>query len=94
MTDHFSIVAHTFRGRYPENWHLGAVAVVAPNGNLVASIGDPQLRCFMRSTAKPIQALPLVVAGGPEHLELEQEDLALLCASHAGTLLHTERVAR
>jgi L-asparaginase II len=94
MTDHFSSVAHTFRGRYPENWHLGAVAVVAPRGNLVASIGDPQVRCFMRSTVKPIQALPLVVAGGPEHLELEQEDLALLCASHAGTLLHTERVAR
>ena len=68
--------------------------MVAPDGRLVASVGDPQVRCFMRSSAKPIQALPLVVAGGPEHLDLKSEDLALLCASHAGALMHTERVAR
>jgi L-asparaginase II len=94
MTDSFAIVARTYRGEYPESWHLGAAAVVDSGGCLVARVGDPDVRCFMRSSAKPIQALPLVVAGGPEHLDLEQEDLALLCGSHAGTLLHTERVAR
>jgi L-asparaginase II len=94
MIDDFSIVARTFRGEYPESWHLGAAAVVTPDGRLVARVGNPDLRCFMRSSAKPIQALPLVMAGGPEHLDLEQEDLALLCASHAGTLRHTERVSR
>lgn len=93
MSTRFDLVARALRGGYAENWHFGAAAVVSPDGKLVGSVGDAQQRAFMRSAAKPIQALPLVMAGGPAQLDLSAEDLALLCASHAGTDSHVRRVA-
>src|SRR5438045_2653705 len=37
-------------------------AVAVRSGEIVASAGDPHLVCFMRSSSKPFQALPLVRA--------------------------------
>jgi L-asparaginase II len=48
---------------------------------------------YMRSAAKPFQALPLVLAGGIERFSLTAADLALVCASHGGTPEHTARAA-
>ncbi|HKB93327.1 MAG TPA: asparaginase [Gaiellaceae bacterium] len=53
-----------------------AVAVRA--GDVVAAAGDPELRCFMRSSSKPIQALPLARARD----DLDDRDLAIASASH------------
>jgi L-asparaginase II len=68
------------------------VAVVA-TPRLVASLGDPGLATYVRSAAKPFQALPLVLAGGVERFSLTPADLALICASHGGTPEHTARAA-
>src|SRR5919202_3426778 len=54
-------------------------AVAVRDGEVVAAAGDPQLRCFMRSSSKPIQALPLVRA----RADLDDRDLAIASASHA-----------
>jgi len=67
--------------------------VVTPEGRLVARLGDPGLATYMRSAAKPFQALPLVLAGGIERFSLTAADLALICASHGGTPEHTARAA-
>jgi len=67
------------------------VAAVAPDGRLIARLGDPKLVTFLRSSAKPFQALPLVLAGGVEKFDLDGSDLALICASHAGLPIHTQR---
>jgi L-asparaginase II len=48
---------------------------------------------YVRSAAKPFQALPLVLAGGVERFDLSPADLALICASHGGTPEHTARAA-
>jgi L-asparaginase II len=53
-------------------------AVAVRNGELVASAGDPSLVTFMRSSAKPIQALPLARA----RVDLDDRDLAIASASH------------
>jgi len=42
---------------------------------------------------KPLQALPFVEDGGPEHFGLTEEELSILCASHRGTDEHV-RVLR
>lgn len=76
------------RGGHLESLHYGAIAVVNANGELVASYGDPQASTFLRSSAKPFQALPFVLAGGVQHYGLTQEELALICASHSGTDEH------
>lgn len=67
--------------------------MVTPEGRLVASLGDPGLATYVRSAAKPFQALPLVLAGGIERFSLSPADLALICASHGGTPEHTARAA-
>ncbi|HEY4412521.1 MAG TPA: asparaginase [Gaiellaceae bacterium] len=56
-------------------------AVAVRGGEIVASAGDPGLVCFMRSSSKPIQALPLARARD----DLDDADLAIASASHHAT---------
>jgi len=78
------------RGRVVESIHYGSIAVVDSAGKLLASYGDPQLVAFLRSSAKPFQALPFVERGGVEHFRLTPRELALACASHEGSDKHVE----
>lgn len=56
-------------------------AVAVRDGEVVASAGDRELVCFMRSSSKPLQALPLVRARD----DLPEDELAIACASHRDT---------
>ena len=56
-------------------------AVAVRSGEIVAALGDPALRCFMRSSSKPLQALPLVRARD----DLPDDEVAIACASHHDT---------
>ncbi|HEY2355038.1 MAG TPA: asparaginase [Gaiellaceae bacterium] len=56
-------------------------AVAVRGGEIVASAGDPKLVCFMRSSSKPLQALPLVRARD----DLADDEIAIACASHNDT---------
>jgi L-asparaginase II len=56
-------------------------AVAVRDGAVVAERGDRGLTCFMRSSSKPLQALPLVRARD----DLTTEDIAIACASHRAT---------
>ena len=89
----FERIATVLRSGLPESWHFGAAAVVTPEGQLVARLGDPRVATYLRSAAKPFQALPLVLAGGIERYGLDDADLALICASHGGTPEHARRAA-
>lgn len=60
---------------------------------MVARLGDPGVATFVRSAAKPFQALPLLLAGGEERFGLSAADLALICASHSGAPAHVARAA-
>lgn len=80
------------RGRIVESLHLGAIAVVDSRGRLISAAGDPSWATFMRSSAKPLQALPLVESGAAEATGLDEHDLAIACASHSGSPAHLEAV--
>ena len=86
-------IAATFRGGHPENIHYGSFAVVNAQGQLLASAGDTRFPLFTRSSLKPFQAMPLI-AQAADSLALDEADIALLCASHNGEPMHTERAAR
>jgi L-asparaginase II len=73
------------RGNTVESIHNGAVAIVDATGNLVAWYGDPNAVTFLRSTAKPFQALPFIEHGGHIRFNLTAREIALICASHSGT---------
>ena len=76
------------RGEEVESDHEVHVAVVDAQGRLVARSGDAGRVAFLRSAAKPFQALPLVVDGVVERYGLTEEELALCCASHSGEPRH------
>jgi L-asparaginase II len=56
-------------------------AVAVRDGEVVAAAGDPSLTCFMRSSSKPLQTLPLVRVWD----DLPDDELAIACASHHDT---------
>jgi L-asparaginase II len=94
-----SIPAHaplvvTTRGGLVECVHHGSIAVVDPDGRLIAGVGDPTAIQFTRSALKPLQALPFVEAGGMGHFNFTSQELALMCASHGGEQVHVGIVAR
>jgi len=55
-----------------------AHAVAVRDGQVVAAAGDPELVAYMRSSAKPLQALPVARARD----DLDERDLAIASASH------------
>jgi L-asparaginase II len=80
------------RGDTVESIHFGAVAVVDAYGKLRYSFGDPSAVTFLRSTAKPFQALPFFESGGPQFFNLTSAEKAIICASHSGTDEHVATI--
>lgn len=80
------------RGNLVESVHHGSIAVVDANGKLISSHGDPQAVAFLRSSAKPFQAIPFVEHGGVEHFNFTPRELSISCASHEGSDLHVQTV--
>ena len=78
-------VAHLTRAGRVESVHQGLVALTAPNGVLLDSIGDSSLQIFPRSAVKPIQVVAMLRAG----LNLAGAELAICAGSHQGTANHT-----
>ncbi len=73
------------RGEAVESVHYGAIAIVNSLGKLIASQGNPDLICFLRSSAKPFQALPFIEMEGHKHWDFSTQEIAIMCASHTGT---------
>ena len=65
-----------------------------PTARVLAAIGDIERPIFPRSAVKVLQALPLVESGAADRLGLDDEELALACASHGGEPMHTQTAAR
>jgi L-asparaginase II len=62
-------------------------------GRLVARLGEPETVTYLRSSAKPFQAVPLVTSGAADRFGLTEAELALACGSHSGEDLHAGVVA-
>lgn len=70
------------RGGIVESVHRVSVAVVDAGGRTHARSGDPGFVTFVRSAAKPFQALPLIEDGAADRFGVRDDELALACASH------------
>ena len=82
-----------WRGSLLESLHLGHAVICDNSGQIVRSWGDPHAVTYPRSSAKMIQALPLITSGAAAKYGLSSEHLALACASHNGAHIHTDRVS-
>src|SRR5690349_14800569 len=87
------VLVEVTRGAFVESVHRGAIAITDADGQIRAAVGDVEATVYPRSALKPIQALPLVESGAAEHFGLDDEQIALACASHSGEPMHTSRVA-
>lgn len=76
------------RSGYVESLHYGAVCAVDSDQKIISKIGDPDMRIFFRSSAKPFQAIPLVKSGAASFFKLNPEEIAIACGSHSGQLKH------
>lgn len=82
------------RGSIEESNHYGDVAVVDSDGNLLWHVGDPNRVMFARSSAKPLQAIPLVESGAADFFQMTNEEIALVCSSHSGEAVHVETISK
>lgn len=84
------VLAEVVRGDLVESVHRGHLVVLAPDGGTVLEVGDADAVVWPRSSLKPLQAVALLRSG----LAVDDEGLALACASHSGTDAHLAVVRR
>ena len=85
-------MVEVWRGEFLESRHRGHAVICDAQGNIVQAWGDPDAVILPRSSAKMIQALPLVESGAADAFGLGVDRLALSCASHQGAPIHTDMV--
>lgn len=85
-------ILELIRGRVVESTHYGSIAVVDSTGKLLHSYGDSDMVTFLRSSAKPFQALPFVEHGGAEHFDFMESELSISCSSHETAQMHLDTV--
>ena len=81
-----------WRGDIVESLHLGHAVICNGQGEVIEAWGNPDAVIYPRSSAKMIQAMPLVDSGAADAFGLTQQQLALACASHQGAAVHTDAV--
>lgn len=80
------------RGGLEESAHRGIIVVADRDGNVIANAGRADTVIFARSTAKPLQAVPLIARGGADRFGLDERELAVMCSSHSGQTRHVRAV--
>ncbi|WP_051687723.1 asparaginase [Curtobacterium sp. S6] len=77
------------RSGFVESRHLGAAAVISPEGELVRSLGDSHAAIYPRSALKPFQAIASLKAGAA----LRGAQIAIAAGSHEGSFEQMRVVA-
>jgi L-asparaginase II len=80
------VLAELVRSGLIESTHSGHLILIAADGTYFLTLGEVDAEMYPRSAIKSLQASAMVRAG----LELNDEQLALVCASHGGTNRHQE----
>ncbi|WP_134739889.1 asparaginase [Nocardioides sp. 503] len=83
-------IAEIVRSGFVEGHHYGSVVALAADSRVDWSVGPVESPMLPRSCNKPVQALAMVRAG----LDLPDDLLALVCASHSGEAFHIDGVRR
>lgn len=85
-----TIITNVTRGGIVESCHHGNVVVANSAGEILAYAGDPEMVTFMRSAAKPLQALNVYKSGAIDKFHFASKEKSIMCASHYGEDMHRE----
>ncbi|HYM49750.1 MAG TPA: asparaginase [Candidatus Limnocylindrales bacterium] len=80
------------RGVVREGTHAGHLVVSDAAGRLQAALGDVGRTTYYRSCLKPLQALAALRTGIQHRFDLQEEQIAIMCASHNGEPRHLATV--
>lgn len=83
-------MVEVWRGPRIESRHRVIICAVDIAGKTLIDVGTVDEPVFLRSTAKPFIAAASVRAGVIDSFGFDEEELALMCASHAGEPGHVE----
>ena len=81
-----AVLAQLVRSGLVESTHSGHLILISADGTDLLTLGDVDAEMYPRSAIKSLQAAAMVRSG----LTLNDEQLALVCASHGGTVRHQE----
>ena len=84
------ILCRVTRGELTESIHVAFAVAIDETRQPFYSTGDPQYLTCIRSSLKPFQAAASVKAGAVDAAEFNDEELALMCASHKGEKIHVK----
>ena len=87
-----AVIAYQYRGDLVDQIHRGHIAVTDHTGKILWKLGDPERLTFARSSAKPLQAIPVAESGALEHYGITPQELAVICSSHNGEPFHVKAV--
>jgi len=88
------ILAKVVRGETVESVHRGHLIAIDGDGKVHLSVGDPQTVNYLRSAAKPFQAIPCITSGAADAFGFTEDEIALACASHSGESIHVDVCAK
>jgi L-asparaginase II len=82
------VLANVTRAGLVESAHLGHLLVLNADGTIYLSKGNPEAIIYPRSAVKSLQASAMIKVG----LDVGDEELAIICASHSGSQKHIDLV--
>ena len=85
-------LVYSYRGPLKDLSYSGSAAVVNSEGKLLFYCGEPQKTVYMRSSAKPMQAMCVLESGAVDAYGLTEEELAVICSSHSGESFHVNAI--
>lgn len=86
----FDVLVEEYRAGILENVHYGAITVVNDKGEVIHHVGNPNHETYLRSAAKPFQAIPGMKRDIDEVYGLSSAETALFAASHRGEDYHID----
>src|SRR5499427_1681603 len=85
-------LVEVWRGPIIESRHSGHLIAVDGDGRQICSLGSPETITYLRSSAKPFQALPVLFSGAADRFGFSEQEVAIACGSHNGEPVHVETV--
>lgn len=86
----FEMLVEEYRGGILENIHPGMICAVSEERHVTNAVGDADHVTFLRSAAKPFQAIPAIKHGVDKHFNLTDRETSLFSASHRGEAFHID----
>lgn len=84
------VLVEEYRGDLVECIHRGHICGVSYDGKVKYYVGDVDFVTYMRSSAKPIQVIPVIKNGLDKKFKLEDKEIAVMTGSHRAESFHVK----